>query len=266
MNSNYGGIFYASHIANYLLYTNSVLSRQARLLLVIHYARNLIKGTHMQSRKEYELDKIYKLSYVDLSKFVGRFQIPKLKRICCLPKTLINFKDAMKHNKFNAFVHFYLNDGEFECLWRNPERYINRLKKFNGVLTPDFSLYTDMPLAIQIWNVYRSRLMGIVFEQNGIKVIPTISWADSRSFDFAFDGIPKHDVVSVSSVGIWKDKKVHHLFLKGLSAMIQELQPACIVFYGKLPAYNFGSISIIQQDPDTFFWKKNSNSVYYKEI
>ena len=219
----------------------------------------------MPDRKEYELDKIYKLSYVDLSKFVGKFQIPKLKRIRCLPKNLISFKEAMKHNNFEAFVHFYLNDGDFECLWRNPERYIDRLKKFNGILTPDFSLYTDMPLAMQIWNVYRSRIMGIMFEQNGIKVIPTISWSDSRSFDFAFDGIPKHGIVSVSSVGIWKEQKCHRLFLKGLSAMIQALQPTCIVFYGKLPAYDFGSITVIHQEPDTFFWKKRFDGVYYKE-
>lgn len=159
-----------------------------------------------------------------------------------------------------------MNDGEFECLWRNPERYVERLKKFKGILTPDFSLYTDMPLAMQIWNVYRSRIMGVIFEEKGIKVIPTISWSDSRSFDFAFDGIPKHSVVSVSSVGIWKNKSFYDLFLQGLSVMLQELQPACIVFYGKIPAYEFGSISIIQQRPNTFFWKKRVNSVYYKEI
>ena len=220
----------------------------------------------MNNRKEYELDKIYKMSYVDLSKFVGRFQFPKLKKTNCCPKELISFKDAMRRNRFEAFVHFYLNDGEFECLWRNPERYIERLKKFSGILTPDFSLYTDMPLAMQIWNVYRSRIMGVIFEENGIKVIPTISWSDSRSFDFAFEGIPKHSVVSVSSVGIWKNKRFYHLFIQGLSVMLQELRPACIVFYGKIPAYDFGSTSIIQQKPDTFFWKKRVNGVYYKEI
>ena len=220
----------------------------------------------MKTRKEYELENIYNLSYVNLSNFVGKFQFPKLRKTNCIPGELISFKNAMKHNKFEAFVHFYLNDGEFECLWRNPERYITRLKKFDGILTPDFSLYTDMPLAMQIWNIYRSRIVGKIFERNGIRVIPAISWSDSRSFDFVFDGIPKNGVVSVSSVGIWKNKKFYHLFLKGLSAMIQKLQPACIVFYGKIPTYDFGSIPIIQQNPDTFYWKKKTNGVYYKEI
>ena len=123
-----------------------------------------------------------------------------------------------------------------------------------------------MPLAMQIWNVYRSRIMGVIFEEKGIKVIPAVSWSDSRSFDFAFDGIPKHSVVSVSSVGIWKNKRFYQLFLQGLSAMLQGLRPACIVFYGKIPAYDFSSISIMQQKPDTFFWKKRVNGVYYKEI
>jgi len=31
------------------------------------------------------------------------------------------------------------------------------LAKYDCVLTPDFSTYTDMPTPMKLWNIYRSR-------------------------------------------------------------------------------------------------------------
>lgn len=210
----------------------------------------------MNKRKTYDLEKLYKLSYVDIKRTEGVFQIPRLAIAKDIPLGLINFKSAMRSKEFEKYVHFYLNDGEFECLWRNPERYIKRLKHFSGVLSPDFSLYTDMPVAVQVWNTFRSRILGRILQQSGCNVVPSISWSDSRSFSFAFDGIQKHSIVSVSSVGIWRDKKAYKLFLAGLSVMIEKIKPRCIIFYGKIPDYNFGNIKSKSYSPDTFLWKK----------
>ena len=44
-------------------------------------------------------------------------------------------------------------------------------------MRPDFSLYLDMPMAMKIWNVYRSRLIGQMMQDADIVVIPTLSWA-----------------------------------------------------------------------------------------
>ncbi|MGQ7551471.1 DUF4417 domain-containing protein, partial [Streptococcus suis] len=41
---------------------------------------------------------------------------------------------------------------QFERIWQRPEFYIEKLTEFDCVLTPDFSLYQDMPIAMQIWN------------------------------------------------------------------------------------------------------------------
>ena len=58
------------------------------------------------------------------------------------PNKLIKFSKAAssKCKDYNQWVHFYEEDYEFFRLWRNPERYLKRLKRFNGVILPDFSL------------------------------------------------------------------------------------------------------------------------------
>jgi len=219
----------------------------------------------VNERKKYDLNRLYQLSYVNLRETVGDIQLPLVVSTKQLPSGLINFKAAMKKNRFEKFVHFYLDDGEFECVWRNPQRYVKRLSLFSGVLTPDFSLYTDMPTVVQAWNVYRSRILGRIFHQAGCKVIPTVSWSDSKSFLFAFDGIQRHSIVSISSVGIWRDKNFYQLFLKGLDAMIEKINPCCIVFYGKVPSYDFGPIIVKNYLPDTLWWKNKPRGVYYTE-
>ncbi len=70
-----------------------------------------------------------------------------------VPARLIPFNVAMRLNRVpaNCGVHFYLDDYQFERVWNAPERYVEKLRKFSCVLTPDFSLYLDMPRAMKIW-------------------------------------------------------------------------------------------------------------------
>ena len=57
-------------------------------------------------------------------------------------------------------VHFFLDDYQFIRVWSSPDVYVNMLRKFQAVCTPDFSLYTDFPRAIQIYNHYRKHWLG----------------------------------------------------------------------------------------------------------
>lgn len=58
-------------------------------------------------------------------------------------------------SKKDKCVHFFIDDYQFERVWRSPLQYIDLLSEFHSVMTPDFSLYTDYPKAIQIYNHYR---------------------------------------------------------------------------------------------------------------
>ena len=175
----------------------------------------------------------------DESKIDGYFQIPKLYATDWVPEDLIGFNYVLNKPDYTKGVHFFLDDYQFERVWNNPDRYIDKLEKFDCVLTPDFSLYTDMPFAMQIWNVYRSRLIGSYWQSLGMTVIPTVSWSTHDSYNFCFDGLPENGIVAISTVGIMKDKSAKKLFYDGLDEMIARIHPSGILIWGQEIDYNF---------------------------
>lgn len=70
---------------------------------------------------------------------------------------------------------------------------------------------------------------------SGLTVIPTAGWSDERSYEFCFDGMPKHSLIAVSSLGTQNDKQAQKLFHKGYEKMQEVLEPSKILFYGKKP-------------------------------
>ena len=109
------------------------------------------------------------------------------------------------------------------------------LRKFRFVCTPDFSMFTDFPLALQINSHYRKHWLGAYWQSKGITVIPTICWSDERSFDWCFDGEPEKSAVAVSSVGTQMERRAKSLFLLGYEQMISRLQPKMVLFHGRIP-------------------------------
>ena len=125
----------------------------------------------------------------------------------------------MSTNDFDQWVHFYEYDHEFEKLWTNPRKYLSRLSKFNGVITPDFSLYRDMPLVMQAWNTYRGKALGHWWQSQGLNVIPNVRWGDERTYEFCCAGVPKNSVIAVGSYGCMKTLRERKFFAKGLEYM-----------------------------------------------
>lgn len=82
----------------------------------------------------------------------GKYDIPKLtgsKRTKIPELVGFNYAKTTK-GRSNKGVHFFLDDYQFTRLWSRPYDYLNLLKRFEFVLTPDFSLYSDFPVAMQI--------------------------------------------------------------------------------------------------------------------
>lgn len=132
-------------------------------------------------------------------------------------------------------VHFFIDDYQFLRVWTQPDTYLAMLAKFQAVLTPDFSTYTDFPKAVQVYNHYRKHWLGAYWQQHGIRVLPTISWSDEASFEWCFDGEPVGATVAVSSVGTQVNREAGRLFMAGYNEMLERLQPSKIIMYGKVP-------------------------------
>lgn len=157
-----------------------------------------------------------------------------------------NYARSAKNPEDKA-VHFFLDDYQFNRVWTDPDKYIPMLQRFKYVLTPDFSLYTDFPKALQIYNHYRKHWLGAYWQLHGINVIPTIGWSNRDSFEWCFDGEPTQGVVAVSSVGTQVKKEAREKFIEGYMEMVKRLQPTQIIFYGNVPDECKGNIVHIKQ-------------------
>ena len=185
----------------------------------------------------------------------GKYQMPIILPTDHTPKKLIAFNSVKTAKDTDFCVHFFIDDYQFERLWRQPERYINRLRQFDSVLTPDFSLYTDMSIATQIWNVYRSRLIGQFMQANGIKVIPTLQWSTKESYEFCFDGLKQGGTVAVSTIGVKRYAEATQLWKDGMDEAIKRLKPDHIILYGEPVEYDFKNIDIIKISNTITSWR-----------
>ena len=134
----------------------------------------------------------------------GIYDIPRLRPVDTAADSFIGFNYA-KSCKVpeSKGVHFFIDDYQFVRLWTNPDAYLELLRRFKCVCTPDFSTYTDFPKAIQIYNHYRKHWLG--------------------------------GVVAVSSVGTQMNADARALFMAGYNEMLARLEPSAILFYGSVP-------------------------------
>ena len=133
-------------------------------------------------------------------------------------------------------LHFFLDDYRFERVWNRPHKTLSALKSYPMVLTPDFSLFHNWPLTVQLWNTYRSRWCGCFWQAQGLVVIPTVSWGTEESYRFCFIGIPRRSVVAISTVGVnLRQPLAYQLFINGYREMVKRLEPVQVLSYGQLP-------------------------------
>lgn len=150
---------------------------------------------------------------------------------------LIGFdKINTDQSNYERMVHFFLYDYKFENIWKKPDEYVEKLKKYKAVLSPDFSMYIEMNKALQLYNTFRNRWCGAYLASKDIKVIPTVNWGDENTFEFCFDGIPKGSIVAVSTYMV-RERNNHadqkDFFMKGYEEMLRRIEPSKIICYSE---------------------------------
>ena len=211
-------------------------------------------GSYFGDERERTFD-FYRLNEYDPERTAGYYQFPTLKACHYVPDELIgfNYVKSWKGNKEGLGVHFYLDDYQFERIWTHPFENIERLHGFSCVLTPGFSIYRDMPMAMKIFNMYRMRLVGQIMQDAGLNVIPTLGWVEKETHKFCFDGIEPGGVYAVGTVGIVQDPIARDLWFSGMSEAIKRLKPECILCYGAEINYDFGSVPVKKFTPSGRF-------------
>ena len=121
------------------------------------------------------------INFENLDKFtfpgVGKYEIPQIEPVKAYPHgefIPVNYHYTAKDTK-SKIVHFFVDDYQFIRYWNTPDKRIPQLSQFAAVCAPDFSIYTDMPLAMQIYNHYRKHWLAAYWQMHGMTVYPTIS-------------------------------------------------------------------------------------------
>ena len=199
-----------------------------------------------------EKERTYRATNFDLydpERAEGKYGIPMLKPCNHVPKKLIGFNYAKTSEEYDAGIHFYVDDYQFERIWNEPIDYLPLLKKFDCCLTPNYSIYLDMPEAIKIWNTFRARLLGQLMQDFGILTIPIVYWSDERSYEYCFDGIPVNSTISVNNITD-RNETAKGLWNKGMEELIKRKEPKRILIYGnggKID-FDFGEIETVYYD------------------
>ena len=113
------------------------------------------------------------------------------------------FRSLLESGGYKDFVCFYEHDIEFRDILTDTEQYVDDLKRFPGIISPDCSLYIDAPLCVQIADIYLNRAVGYYLSKQGIYTVPIIRWGDERTYTdelfgekIAFQGVDKQVTLS----------------------------------------------------------------------
>ncbi|OYD65972.1 UNVERIFIED_ORG: ParB-like nuclease family protein [Burkholderia sp. CF145] len=131
-------------------------------------------------------------------------------------------------------IGFYVDDTRFECLWDAPAEYVGKMLNLGCTvaLSPNYSLWADQALAVQLWNTYRARWVGRYLQEAGIAVIPDVNWSLDASFEFCFLGIPVGaPAISVQLQTLNNPQEVVNA-ARGLGVALERLKPERVLVYG----------------------------------
>ena len=174
--------------------------------------------------------------------FVGKCGIPMLMDLknAQIPRDIVPFSKVNTNKDKRKYVHFYLHDKEFSTALTATKRYVDKLKLYDGVITPDCTMMIGQSTCLQQANTYMNRAVGFYLQKSGIPIIPNVRWSDESSFEYCFLGIPKGSIVSVSTHGCIKTFEQKRMFKIGMTAMLNEICPSAVLVHGYMPDSIFG--------------------------
>lgn len=179
---------------------------------------------------------VFKTIYFLDQELCGTYGFPRLERVERQDvDSVVPFNVLKASSDRRRWMHFFIDDYQFERVYRQPSAYVPLFQEARGILTPDFSMYVDMPRAMQIHNCYRSRAFARYLQRLGLRIVPSVSWSDRDSFSWCFDGIEEGSSVALSTNGTFESFETRAAFLDGFYEMLRRIRPCQVIVVGRLP-------------------------------
>lgn len=212
-----------------------------------------------RSKKSSELDKLNTSVLFETEDKFGFPEVESSPNFNCTD--LLGFhmaKNTLAKNSDKA-VHFFLEDYKFEQVWTRPRDFINTFMYYGNIISPTFSIWSNQPYALSVFNMYRSRWCTRFYQEFGINVLVDCRWSDVDSYDYAFSGIKKHSPVIVNTVGT-KYLENRRMFVNGFEEMLRRIEPSKLYVYGEYMPVHFDKYfdDVVYYES---FWKKQRGKI-----
>lgn len=167
-------------------------------------------------------------------KLVGAYNMPQINPYNKdVPNVFITSHEARSFKRHDVGILFYEDDYQFDRLWNEPIKSTEFLKQFRCIVGPDYSQFLNMPYAARIWNNFRNKMLMAWMQKQGMNVIPNVTWSDTDSFEYCFDGLPTGSVISINSLGMQSNSDSYYFWKRGYEEAIARLEPSRIIRYGQ---------------------------------
>lgn len=212
-----------------------------------------------KSRKSSELDKLNTSILFETDNKFGFPIVKSSEDFSCTDLLGFHLSKNLKTQDKDKAVHFFLDDYKFEQIWTRPRDFINSFRFYGNIVSPTFSVWTNQPYALNIFNMYRSRWCTRFFQECGVNVLVDCRWSNEESYDFVFSGIEKHSPVIINTVGTrYLDNR--KMFVDGFEEMLRRIEPSKLYVYGEYMPVQFDKYF----DEVTYyesFWKKQRDKM-----
>lgn len=133
---------------------------------------------------------------------------------------------------------FYTEDYRFEKMWSNAVGAVEEHHdhEWGSIIAPDFSVWRDDPIAVQLWNTYRNRWCSRYWQKAGFRVIPGLKGHFAKeTHEWLNAGIPRGcPLVSINCrTGTSSDTK-RASWLRAVARGVEEVTPQAVMIYGGL--------------------------------
>ena len=166
----------------------------------------------------------------------GHLSIPLVQKVEAfeLPRVAMPFSKAVAGHNKNVLVVFYEPDSNFARLLHAPKSYIEPLRKFKGVVGPDFSQKIGMNPFLCFENSWWNKALTAYYQSLGIPMIPNVTWSVPASYEYSFLGMPAQSVIAINCTGIKHCQASMYLWRKGYEEALRVLNPTLIIRYGDM--------------------------------
>lgn len=170
------------------------------------------------------------------------------------PESIMPFNKALNYrgDLTNTFVCFYSPDKTFERVRRNPERYLKFFQRTAGIIGPDFSVHSDMPIIKQKAQMNDNLSLTYYYGSHGIPVIPNLRVGVDELQAEYLAAFPRESYIAVGTHGFIKEKQEQCEWFCFLETVIDTLKPKGIIVYGSLNAPMFDRLKC---QTDFFFYE-----------